>query len=291
MTLTPSVLKYPRDRRTSCDTRYARDGSADVPGQPHWLSRPRAPVRRRDRGAGRKHARQRFEALDDVALIGPGAIVREAHEARPEPDDGHAIRVEARAAVEHEEAANEQAARAEQQHRQCDLHDDQPFAHDRARPAGAGRSLFHGKAHIGPRGLKCRRDPGRHAGEQGDAEADQRDPRIQRQVEVVECTTLAALPSPRRRSAAPPPLQRPPASRTRPGAGGSAGRGWRRSRGEPQSLSGVAGRAPAGAPRRLPRPPAKPVRPPRRAAEQSERSPPALETGRREPGEPRRRVP
>ena len=36
----------------------------------------------------------------------------------------------------------------------------------------------------GPRGLKCRRDPGGYAGEQGDAEADQRDPRVQRQVEV-----------------------------------------------------------------------------------------------------------
>jgi hypothetical protein len=34
--------------------------------------------------------------------------------------------------------------------------------------------------------LKCRRDPGRHAGDQGDAEANQRDPRIQRQVEVWE---------------------------------------------------------------------------------------------------------
>ena len=36
----------------------------------------------------------------------------------------------------------------------------------------------------GPRGLKCRRDPGGYAGEQGDAEADQRYLRVQRQVEV-----------------------------------------------------------------------------------------------------------
>jgi hypothetical protein len=61
----------------------------------------------------RKNAWKRFEALDDLALIGPGAIDREADEAWAKPHDGDAIWVEARAAVEHEEAANEQAARAQ----------------------------------------------------------------------------------------------------------------------------------------------------------------------------------
>ena len=133
-------LEVPRtDERRAHLIRLRRIGR--VAGKPHRRDRAGpAGQRRNARRTCRKHARQRFEALDDVALIGPGAIVREAHEARPEPDDGHAIRVEARAAVEHEEAAHEQAARAEQQHRQCDLHDDQPFAHDR-RAAGRRRTF------------------------------------------------------------------------------------------------------------------------------------------------------
>ena len=156
------------------------------PGKLRRRDRLDPPGRRSARGAGGNNAWKRLEPLDDFALIGPGAFVRETCETRPEPHNGHAIRVEARAPVEHDEAANEQAARAEQQHRQCHLPHDQPFTHDRARPAGGGRPFFHRQSHIGPRGLKCRRDPGRHAGEQRYTEANQCDSRIERQVDVRE---------------------------------------------------------------------------------------------------------
>src|SRR5262249_42183122 len=69
-----------------------------VSGKPRRRGRLGAPRRGRARGAGRKNAWKRFEARDNLALVSPGAFVREADEARPEPHDGHAIRIEPRPA-------------------------------------------------------------------------------------------------------------------------------------------------------------------------------------------------